>query len=296
VAALVEVEALSKCYGRGAHALYALRDLSLSIEAGGVYGLLGPNGAGKSTLLRILTGLVHATAGTARLFGEALTPGAFRRLGALIESPRFYPFLTAEQTLEMLARTSGVARPDTMAILDRVGLASAADRRVDGFSLGMKQRLGVAAALIGRPELIILDEPTNGMDPAGIQEIRQLVRQLADRDGLTVMLSSHLLDEVQRTCDRVAILNHGVLAAEGRIDELLSGQARLRIEARPIELLLEKLGTAGVRDGDAALASIARADAPALLASLAGAGIELFEARWVKRDLESVFFAQTGKG
>jgi ABC-2 type transport system ATP-binding protein len=193
----------------------------------------------------------------------------------------------------VLAATSGADAGDHSELLARVGLAGASDRAVAGFSLGMKQRLGIAAALVARPELLILDEPTNGLDPDGIAEIRALVRTLADRDGIAVLLSSHQLDEVERICDRVAILTQGRLAAEGRVDDLLAAGERLWIDARPVEAVLARLGDRGAPEQGGVAARIERSEAPALLAALAADGVEIFEARWVRRDLESVFFAET---
>ncbi len=289
----IDVVEISKCFGRGEGAVQALDRLSLSIPSAGVYGLLGPNGAGKSTLLRIVTGLVHADSGSIGLFGAPAAPASRGRLGALIEAPTFYPFLTARELLRVLAATSGAGAEDNAGLLARVGLAGAADRAVAGFSLGMKQRRGIAAALVARPEILILDEPTNGLDPDGIAEIRELVRTLADRDGIAVLLSSHQLDEVERICDRVAILTHGRLAAEGRVDELLAAGERLWIDARPAEAVLARLGDRGASEQGGVAAKIERSEAPALLAALAAEGVEIFEARWVRRDLESVFFAET---
>jgi ABC-2 type transport system ATP-binding protein len=289
---ILEAAAIGKRYG----AVQALSDLSLGVPEGGVYGLLGPNGAGKSTLLRIAMGLVRPSRGRVTLFGERVSPASLRRVGGFIESPRFYPFLTADETLRFVAMMAALKSFDPSPLLDRVGLGGAAHRKVGGFSLGMKQRLGIASALVGAPELVILDEPTNGMDPAGIQEVRALVRQLAERDGVTVLLSSHLLDEVQRICDRVAILDKGKLSAEGSIDMLLDGGEKLRIEATPIEQVLEILGGRAEREGPAVLASISRGEAPAVISALAAAGVQIVEARWTRRDLESVFFEQTGSG
>jgi ABC-2 type transport system ATP-binding protein len=290
--AAVEIVGISKRFGRGATAVDALVDLSLNIPAGGVYGLVGPNGAGKSTLLRIVTGLLFADAGGISLFGEPASPSSRRRLGAFIESPTFYPFLTGSELLAVLGATSGV-RADTDGLLRRVGLEQAADRRIAGFSLGMKQRLGIAAALVGDPEVLILDEPTNGLDPEGIKVMRGLMRRLADEDGLTVLVSSHLLDEVERMCDRVAILNHGRLAAEGAVSELLGQDARLWLDARPVDAVLARLGDKATLENGGVAARIERADAPALLAALATDGVEIFEARWMRRDLEAVFFSET---
>ena len=206
--------------------------MSLSIPEGGIYGILGANGAGKSTFFRLCLDLLKPGGGSLALLGGDPADAATRRhIGAMIETPRYPPFLTATQLLVMLARASGVAAPDTHLALARVGLKDVAERRVHHFSVGMKQRLGIAAALVSRPRLLILDEPTSGMDPAGIQEMRALMRDLAERDGVTILLSSHLLDEVQRVCDRVAIFRRGRLVAEERVDKLVAGQEKLRITA-----------------------------------------------------------------
>ncbi|NEX93249.1 ABC transporter ATP-binding protein, partial [Caulobacter sp. 17J65-9] len=248
--AVLQALDLTKTFG----AVKALDGFTLEIPEGGVFGVLGPNGAGKSTLFRIWLGLVRPTDGRALVRGEPA--GKPRRIGSMIETPRFPPFLTAVQTLQMLALAGGVrlTDADVLARLERVGLAEAAQRNVRGFSVGMMQRLGVAAALLGDPPLIILDEPTSGMDPAGIQEMRAFIRSLADRDGVTVVLASHQLAEVQKVCDRVAIIDHGRLAAQGRVADLVAGQERLRIAATPLDAVLEVLGARGARDGDGVLA------------------------------------------
>jgi ABC-2 type transport system ATP-binding protein len=192
----------------------------------------------------------------------------------------------------VLGATSGV-RPDADGLLRRVGLEEAGGRRIAGYSLGMKQRLGIAAALVGNPEVVILDEPTNGLDPDGMLEMRRLIRGLVDHDGLTVLVSSHLLDEVERMCDRVAILTKGRLAAEGAVSELLGEEARLWLDARPVEAVLARLGDRASRESGGIAARIERSEAPALLAALATDGVEIFEARWLRRDLEAVFFTET---
>jgi ABC-2 type transport system ATP-binding protein len=212
----------------------------------------------------------------------------------MIETPRYHPFLTAAQTLAMLARVSGVKKPDIGRQLARVGLDEAAHRKVHHFSVGMKQRLGIAAALIASPELLILDEPTSGMDPVGIQEMRALMRALAEKDGVTILLSSHLLDEVQRVCDRVAIFTRGKLAAEGRIDALLAGQEKLRLLAASPEALLAALGGRGVADGGGVLVAVTRTEAPGLLRELVMGGVDIVEAHWVGGELEKFYLAQVG--
>lgn len=284
----LEADRLTKTYG----AVRALDDFSLAIPAGGVFGVLGPNGAGKSTLFRIALGLVRPTSGAVRLSGAA--PGditALRKVGAMIETPRYPAYLTGRDTLKLLALESGLKSPDIDGWLERVGIAHAADRSTSGYSVGMKQRLGLAAAFFTKPELVILDEPTSGMDPAGIQEIRALIVDLAQREGVTVILASHQLDEVRRVCDRVAILSKGKVVAEGGVAELTAGEARLRITAAsPIAQVLAVLGAKGVADGaDAALADIRRDEAPALIRSLVEAGVQITEARWRDADLEGVY-------
>jgi len=289
----LEAESLVKTYG----AVRALDGLSLSIPAGGVFGVLGPNGAGKSTLFRIALGLVRPTSGAARLFGApAGQTSSLRRVGAMIETPRYPPYLTARDVLKMLALESGASpgknggAADIDYWLERVGLGGAADRKSGTFSVGMKQRLGLAAAFFTRPELVILDEPTSGMDPAGIQEIRALIRDLADKEGVTIILASHQLDEVRRVCDRVAIFSKGKLAAEGSVEALTGGKPRLRLSVTPIEKALAVLGDKGVADGpNAVLADVLKAETPALIRALVEAGVEITEARWREADLESAY-------
>src|SRR5690606_2688292 len=248
----------------------ALDGLDLSVPRGGVYGVLGPNGAGKSTLFRILLGLIRATDGTARVMGGPVNEiSHMRRMGSMIETPRFPPYLTARQVLRWLALEHGIAREaDIPHWLQRVGLTEAADRRVRGFSVGMMQRLGVAASLMSRPELVILDEPTSGMDPPGIQEMRALIRSLADEDGVTVILASHWRLGGRRVCDGVAILNMGRLVGEGTVRGVTAVGERLRLAVSPTAQVLEALGAKGTADGDAVLADIPRNEGPALIRAL----------------------------
>jgi ABC-2 type transport system ATP-binding protein len=290
---VIQTRGLTKTYG----AVRALDGLDLIVPRGGVYGVLGPNGAGKSTLFRILLGLIRPTQGEVEILGgRPGDPTAMRRVGSMIETPRFPPYMTARQVLVWLSLAHGEARSvEIDAWLDRVGLSAAANRKVRGFSVGMLQRLGVAAALMTRPDLVILDEPTSGMDPPGIQEMRALIRSLADNDGVTVILASHQLLEVQRVCDRVAIFNKGRLAAEGKVSELMAGAGeRLRLSGTPLATIMGVLGERGTIEGDAVLATLPRAEAPALLRALIEKGVDIDEARWVGGDLESVFMAETG--
>lgn len=291
----ITVLGVEKRFGRGAGAVTALDGLSLSVPQGCVYGLLGPNGAGKSTLLRIAAGLLRADRGEIRLFGGPAGPQNRRRFGMLIEQPSHYPFLTAREHLRMFAATAeNPLEPE--ALLARLGLAHAAGKKAGSFSLGMKQRLGLACALVCRPQALILDEPTNGLDPDGMQEIRGLIRELSERDGMTVLVSSHLLDEVERMCDRVAILRRGRLAAEGAVADLLDRKGRFWLDAEPQAAALQKLG-ARAEPGDGGLyVRVEREDVPELIRTLVGEGVAIREAKWVRPDLESVFLDHVRAG
>ena len=219
--AVLEVRGLVKRYG----AVEALKGIDLTVEKGSIYGFIGPNGAGKTTTIRIVAGLVKPTAGDVLLHGIDLSKdrlAAAKGLRTLVEVPAFYPGLTGLQNLTIFAKLAGAAREEVLRLLDRVGLSQAKDRAVGGYSLGMKQRLGIAQALVGVPDLVVLDEPMNGLDPAGMHEMRELIREENEGRGVTFFLSSHLLDDIQRLCDRIGILHRGKLVAEGRIDVLLS--------------------------------------------------------------------------
>jgi ABC-2 type transport system ATP-binding protein len=231
---LVHTEGLTKRFG----SRLAVAGVDLEVRRGDVFGLLGPNGSGKTTTLRLLLGLVLPSGGRITLFGRDVTRtgwrrAALRRVGALVERPAFYPFLSGRENLAGVATFGGLPfGPDTRARIERaltqVRLAPRADDAFHKYSLGMKQRLGIAAALLTDPELVLLDEPTNGLDPAGMVEVRTLIGQLAER-GTTVLLSSHLLYEVQQVCTRVAILKDGALLAQGLVSELLSGGGGVQI-------------------------------------------------------------------
>ena len=291
---LVETNELTKTYGT----LRAVDRVSLSVWRGEVYGFLGPNGAGKTTTLRMLAGLVAPTGGSASVLGDR--PGSPRALagtGVLIEAPRFYPYLSGRDNLRVVARYAGMPDRRVETALDTVDLAGRGGDAYAGYSLGMKQRLGVAAALLKDPELLILDEPTNGLDPAGMREMRALLRDLGER-GHTVLLSSHLLAEVQQLCDRVGVISGGRLLAESTVDDLL-GQAGLLVRAAPPERArasLERLVGAGnvaevdgsfrLRTGPEQAGRVSRA--------LADAEVTLTELRPLERTLEEVFLEMTG--
>jgi ABC-2 type transport system ATP-binding protein len=234
----IQMEDLSKTYGRGSKSVPAVKHLNLEVETGQVFGFLGPNGAGKTTTIRMLMDLIRPSGGRAKIFGRSVgAAGALQRVGGLVEGPAFYGYLSGRNNLEVLARTADDYRPQRIQeLLEQVGLAARAGQPVGGYSMGMKQRLGVAAALLGDPDLVILDEPTNGLDPAGILEMRGFIRSLAKDRGKTVFLSSHLLNEVEQTCDRVAIIHKGEMIREGSVARLLAENAsKLRVQAEPVE-------------------------------------------------------------
>jgi ABC-2 type transport system ATP-binding protein len=235
-------------------AVVAVRDLNLSIAAGEVYGLLGPNGSGKSTTLKVILGLVSPTRGSVQIFGRDSTHVASREsVGFLPESPYFYKYLTGCETLRFYGKLCGLAGASLARrideLLELVGLSGAADRRLRTYSKGMLQRIGLAQALVNDPRLLVLDEPTAGVDPAGSRDIRDLILSLKRR-GITVLLSSHLLEQVQEVCDRVGILANGILVRQGRVDELLAveNQTEVILENAPAELI-ERIGALAASSG-----------------------------------------------
>ncbi|WP_049797403.1 ABC transporter ATP-binding protein [Kribbella flavida] len=289
----VQVQGLTKRYGE----TLAVDGVDLIVRPGEVYGFLGPNGAGKTTTLRILTGLIAPTSGRVEVLGGS--PGqaqVLARTGSMIESPAFYPYLSGLDNLRLLAEYAEVPRTRVREVLELVDLAGRAKDRFSTYSLGMKQRLGVAAALLKDPELVILDEPTNGLDPAGMRDMRRLIRELGS-EGRTVVLSSHLLGEVQQVCDRVGIINGGRMVAEHDVEEL-RGQQELVIRARPLEsahsVLREVLGAEAVHlYDDTVRAKVAPDRAAELNRLLVEAGIAVSELRSTERALEDVFFELT---
>jgi ABC-2 type transport system ATP-binding protein len=305
--AVIEIEGLRKEFRklRGGSTV-ALDRLDLSVQEGGVYGFLGPNGAGKTTTIRCLLGLVRPTLGRTRLLGADSSNELARvigRVGSIVETPAMYPRFSGRRNLELLARLNGIGPKTVDATLDRVGLHGRADDHVRTYSLGMKQRLGIAAALLKDPELLILDEPANGLDPAGIKEVRDLLRTLGG-EGRTVFVSSHQLSEVQVMCDRVAILSRGRCVAAGPVGEVL---ARGRHDALIVRLGdlragLEALQTAGIDatlDSDHLRVTLPIAEASRVTEVLARHRLYLSELRPEEVSLETVFLELTrdpGKG
>ena len=285
----------------------AVQDLDLAVPAGGVHGFLGPNGSGKTTTIRMLLGLARATSGSMRLFGETVPnrlPAVIDRIGAVVESPKFSPNFTGRQNLLLLARSITVPPTRVDEALETVGLTGRDDDRYKSYSLGMKQRLAIAATLLKEPQLLILDEPTNGLDPAGIREIRDTIRDLGS-SGVTVLLSSHILAEVQQVCASATIIGNGRMLASGRVDELIGAGTAHRVRVADPDAAREALLAAGfvvsggthrstpLGAGDAADLNV-ESDRPAdITQALAGAGIWLSELTPVRADLETVFLELT---
>ena len=296
---VIQTEHLTKRYGD----VVAVDDLSLAVQAGGVFGLLGPNGSGKTTTIGMLLGLVQPSGGSVHLFDNAhsgVGRADLRRVGAIVESPTFYPYLSGRANLRYFQAVGRHGGSDEIAhLLKLVDLTDAADRPYRTYSLGMKQRLGIAYALLGDPDLVFLDEPTNGLDPAGVAEVRDLIRSLG-AGGRTVILSSHLLGEVQQVCQRVAILSHGRLLVQGSVDELLRTSGAVRLDTTDntaaVRVLLNLPLVDRVQpDEGALLVRIASDHAWELTKALAQEGIYVTELSPVQVSLERYFLEITGE-
>ncbi len=300
---VIETEGLSKRYTalRGDGTL-AVDRLSVQVEAGQVYGFLGPNGSGKTTTIGMLLGIINPTGGAFRLFGgetPAELHAARQRIGATLEYPNFYPYLSCRDNLRVVARVKGSGATDIAEVLEIVGLTSRRKTKFKACSLGMKQRLALAATMIGDPELIILDEPANGLDPAGQREIRDIIRELASR-GKTIFLSSHMLHEVERTCTHVAIIETGRLVREGSVDELTSAGTVAAVAAdgdmetlRQAVAEFEGAGHVRVEDGRV-LVQIGGDALSELNRFLAGRGIYASHLSLERQSLEDAFMEITG--
>jgi ABC-2 type transport system ATP-binding protein len=286
---VVVLDGLTKRYG----ARTVVDDLSLTVRRGEVYGFLGPNGAGKTTTLRALLGLIRPTSGSATVLDRPAGSSAVR-VGALIEGPGFYPYLSGRDNLRVLARYAGAPPGRVDLVLGTVALTDRAGDRYSTYSLGMKQRLGVAAALLKDPELVILDEPTNGLDPAGITDMRALLRRLS-ADGCTVVLSSHLLGEVDALCHRVGVMDAGRLVLEEDMTVLRAPTGRVLLRTPdPAAVVAELDGRVVERSGD--LVVVRHDDPAALNARLVAAGVRVAELAPERRSLEQVVLELTGHG
>ena len=301
----METRNLTKRFG----ANVAVDGVELRVPRGSAFGYLGPNGAGKTTLIRTLVGLTQADGGTMSLLGVPVPRQrrqALARVGAIVDEPRFHPHLTGRENLRLLAAArGGDASRRIDPSLERVGLAQRAGDKVAAYSMGMRQRLGVACCLLGDPELLILDEPMNGLDPAGMHEMRAMIASLAD-EGRTVVLSSHLLDEVQRTCDTVAIVDRGRIVRQGPIDELIRGAGGMVVQidcaepARAVQLIDQADVAADTVLADTVLTVTLPAGASRELVAdinrrLVGAGISVYGLREIQTSLEDWFLSVTSR-
>ena len=298
----IRIQGLRKVFG----ATVAVSNVDLDVPAGAVLGVLGPNGSGKTTLIRMLLALSRPTAGSVELLGARVPAAAgevLPHVGALVEGPGFHPFLSGRENLRRCAAAEPLLRtraiPDAVeAALQRVGLEATATRRYRAYSLGMKQRLGLASVLLVPRRLVLLDEPTNGLDPAGTREVRRIIAEL-HADGATVLVSSHLLAEVEATCTHVAVLDHGALIAAGPLAALLDGQApALDIRTPDSAVAMQALQAAGVHATarpDGVRVELAGTDPPAVVALLVGAGVAVHEVRRWRAGLDELF-AQLTEG
>jgi ABC-2 type transport system ATP-binding protein len=298
---VIEVHGLRKQYRRlRGGSTTAIAGLDLEVPEGGVFGFLGPNGAGKTTTIRCLLGLVAPSVGSMRMLGHDIPgdlPTIIQRVGAIVEAPAMFGGFTGRRNLQILARIDGIGRATVEQVLARVGLAERGDDRVKTYSLGMKQRLGIAAALMKDPSLLILDEPANGLDPAGIVDVRELLRSLG-AEGRTVFVSSHILSEIQQTADRVAILARGKLVAAGPVHEVLAGDGGegTIVRVRDLPAGRAALAAAGIdttEAGDALRVDAKLADPERISRTLAERGLYVTELRPDEADLETVFLELT---
>jgi ABC-2 type transport system ATP-binding protein len=274
--------------------------VSFELQQGEVFGFLGPNGAGKTTTIRMLVGLIRPTAGSVRICGYDIQHNfedAMRCVGCIVENPDLYRFMTGRENLEHFARMLRVPGSEIDRVAEAVSLAHRLEQRVGTYSLGMRQRLGIAQALLGNPKLLILDEPANGLDPAGIREIRELLRRLAGEQQMSIFISSHLLAEIELTCDRVAIIHKGRILREGTVRDLISSRRdmELRVDDVPRASAIARERNLTFRtDGDRIWLAMEEDDAPPLLSALAEAGVRIFHAQRRAQSLEEMFLEATG--
>ncbi len=292
---ILTIENLTKKFGK----LTAVDNLSFSIEKGNVYGILGPNGSGKSTTLGIVLNVVNKTSGNFSWFGgDVSTHNALKKVGAIIERPNFYPYMTAKQNLELVCKIKGVATTQVQKTLDTVGLLDRQDDTFKGFSLGMKQRLAIASALLNTPEILILDEPTNGLDPQGIHQIRGIIQKIASQ-GTTILLASHLLDEVEKVCTHVVVLSKGKSLYVGRVEQMNASFGFVTLQCSDMpglkKVLEESTSFENIKQDAAYLVAnlTQEMDAAKLNAFLFEKGITLSHLVQRKESLEEKFLALT---
>ncbi len=293
---VLRTQGLKKQYGR----VTAVQDVSITVQQGDVFGFLGPNGSGKTTTVAMILGLIEPTAGNVELFGQTTKSGrhnALNQVGSIIESPAFYPFLSGRDNLHVVAQLRGVPAPRIAEVLDLVYLTDRADRKYNAYSLGMKQRLAIGAALLNDPELLMLDEPTNGLDPEGMVEVRNLILHLAAQ-GKTIFLCSHLLAEVQQVCTRVSFINRGVIVKQGTTEDLLRTGNFHYVEVhdlpRAIALLRQLPTVTEVRAEGNGLQFACEGDVAEVATALIGGGLRLTRLQPIETSLESIYLEIVG--
>jgi ABC-type multidrug transport system ATPase subunit len=293
--AILEARGLTKRFGSG---FLAVDGVDMTVRRGEVYGFLGPNGAGKTTTLRMLVGLIGSTSGTIKIAGHPPgDPAGLAKIGCLIEGPGFYPYLSGRDNLRVVADLASVSQKRVDEVLDLIEMTSRAGRKFGTYSTGMRMRIGVAAALLKDPDLLILDEPTNGLDPQGMAEMRKLITQIGQGDR-TVLISSHLLGEVQQTCDRVGVISNGKLVRESTVEDLLGDEGvfvRADSSVRAHEVLTRMFGSAAVvRENGHFNIRTDPGQSLEINRQLTASGIGVSELRPLDRSLEDVFFQLTG--
>jgi len=294
---ILSISNLNKHYGR----IHAVKNVSLEIQKGNVYGILGPNGSGKSTTLGIVLNVVNKTSGDYSWFGGTMqTHEALKKVGAIIERPNFYPYMTAQENLELVCKIKGINYAKVNEKLEVVGLTERKDSKFRTFSLGMKQRLAIASALLNDPEILILDEPTNGLDPQGIHQIRDIIRLIASQ-GTTILLASHLLDEVEKVCSHVLVLRKGEILYSGTVEGMSSSNGVIELQANDNKKLIDTLRkypnieNVNEVDGKVIINSKTTIDASELNKYLAENNIYLTHLVKRNHSLEEQFLELTGK-
>lgn len=293
---VLSIQNVSKSYGP----IQALKSVSFEVPEGSVFGILGPNGSGKTTMLGIILDVLVANGGTYSWFGGMKAEDARKQIGSLLETPNFYHYLSAFDNLEINAAIRRNGNEDRLRVLGQVGLLERKDSKFQTFSLGMKQRLAIGAALLGKPKVLVLDEPTNGLDPAGIAEIRELIRKM-NREGITIIIASHLLDEIEKVCTHVAILKRGDLLLSGPVDEVLRSEDQLEVRAADmgkLESVLRSMpGIAKIKQADGALQLTCDANTEPQQVNeyCMSKGVVLSHLQLKKRSLESKFMELTNK-
>jgi ABC-2 type transport system ATP-binding protein len=297
VETILSIKNLNKRYGK----LQAVKNVSLEIQKGNVYGILGPNGSGKSTTLGIVLNVVNKTSGEYSWFGGSMkTHEALKKVGAIIERPNFYPYMTAEENLELVCKIKGINKIKVQEKLEVVGLLDRKHSKFNTFSLGMKQRLAIASALLNDPEILILDEPTNGLDPQGIHQIRDIIKMIASQ-GTTILLASHLLDEVEKVCSHVLVLRKGEILYSGTVEGMSTGNGYLELQSTDNNALIAALESYPnidklvVEDGKVLAYSKSDIDPSLLNKFLTDKSIYLNHLAKRKNSLEEQFLQLTGK-